>query len=263
MKQHRLGLVSYLNTSPFRYGLRELGETDWMERVPSLLLPLLESGGVEAATLPAFDVLSHPHLPVLPESCIASHGAAYSVRLFSRIPLRRVSSVALDSSSHTSAALTRIVLHTQGCSPSYFSMSPDLTMMLNAADAALLIGDPCMRANTTGLLVTDLGQEWLNLTGLPFVFSVWVARPGADHGGLTRLIAEAKRKGLAAVERVAEEECERVALDRAVCLVYLRDHMRYDLDEGARAGLERFRQLAVEQKLIADAGPVRFLEISA
>jgi hypothetical protein len=40
--------------------------------------------------------------------------------------------------------------------------------------------------------------------------------------------------------------------------------MRYDLDDRARAGLERFRQLAVAQGLIADAGPVRFdLGISA
>jgi chorismate dehydratase len=263
VKEHALGLVSYLNTSPFRYGLRALGQTKWIERVPALLLPLLQSGEVEAAVLPAFDALAHPELPVLPGSAIVSHGAAYSVRLFSRIPLRRVTTVALDASSHTSAALTRIVLGLQGGSPSYFAMSPDLTMMLNAADAALLIGDPCMRANTTGLLVTDLGQEWLRLTGLPFVFAVWAARPGADYAALAELIGEAKRKGLEALERVAEEECERVGLDRAVCLVYLRDHMRYDLDESARAGLERFRELAVKQGLIPDAGPFRLLEIGA
>jgi chorismate dehydratase len=263
MTSSPLGLVSYLNTSPFRHGLRELGHTNWVERIPALLLPLLESGQVEAAVLPAFDALSHPELPVLPGSCIASHGAAFSVRLFSRLPLRRVTTVAMDSSSHTSVALTRIVLALQGCQPSCISMSPDLTMMLNSADAALLIGDPCMRAATTGLVVTDLGEEWLRLTGLPFVFALWVARPGADYTGLTALITEAKRLGRANIEKVADEECARLGLNRDLCLVYLRDYMRYDLGRPELAGLERYRQLCVEQKLIPDAGPVRFVETSA
>lgn len=264
MSQCRLGLVSYLNTSPFRYGLRELGHTSWINEVPARLLALLEGGQVEAAVVPSFDVLSHPELVVLPGSCIACRGAAHSVKLFSHIPLRQVTAVALDTSSHTSAAMARIILQSLGASPTYLPMPPDLDAMLKAADAALLIGDPCMRAEASGLLVADLGEEWLRLTGLPFVFAVWAAIAGADHADLVSLIAEAKRVGLANLARVAEEESERVGLDRQVCLAYLRDHMRYDLDDRARAGLERFRQLAVAQGLIADAGPVRFdLGISA
>lgn len=258
-----LGLVSFLNTSPYRYGLRELGHTNWIQRVPAQLLTLLEAKRVEAAMLPAFDALGHPELPVLPGSCIASRGAALSVKLFSRIPLRRVATVALDSSSHTSAALTRIVLALQGCHPSYVTMSPDLTMMLNTADAALLIGDPCMRAQASGLVVTDLGEEWARLTGLPFVFALWVARPGADLPALTSLIAEAKRLGLAGLGQVAEEECAGVGLTPEQCLRYLRDYMHYDLDRPEQMGLERFRQLCVEQKLIPEAGPVRFADVGA
>jgi chorismate dehydratase len=253
----RLGLVSYLNTSPFRYGLQELGHTNWINEVPSRLLPLLESGEVEAAVLPALDALTHPELPLLPGSCIASHGTAYSVRLFSRIPLRQATTVALDTSSHTSAALTRIVLAHMGCSPAFIPMAPDLDAMLSAADAALLIGDPCMRADSSGLVVTDLGEEWLRLTGLPFVFAVWAARPGSDLAALTSLIARAKEIGRAAVEQVAREGSQRLGLDRELCLVYLRDHMRYDLTEPELAALEKYRQLCVAQNLIPDTGRVR------
>jgi len=258
-----LGLVSYLNTSPFRYGLRRLGHTNWVNDVPARLLPLIESGQVDAAILPAFDVLSNPDFPVLPGSCIASHGAALSVKLFSRIPLRRVATVALDTSSHTSAALARVILAMQDCHPTYVTMPPNLTAMLSAADAALLIGDPCMRADASGLVVTDLGKEWLRLTGLPFVFAVWAARPGVDFPALTRLITEAKQAGISNIDKVADEESARVGLGRDECLVYLRDHMRYDLNKPEQKGLERFRQLCVEQKLIPDAGPVRFVETGA
>jgi len=249
-----LGLVSYLNTSPFRYGLRALGHTNWINEVPSRLLPLLEAGQVEAAVLPSFDALCHPELRVLPGSCICSHGTAHSVRLFSRIALAHVTTIALDSSSRTSAALVRLIVRLHGGDPLFTTMAPDLASMLETADAALLIGDPCMRADASGLLVFDLGEEWLHFTGLPFVFALWAARPEADRASLSALVEEAKRLGLADLERIAAEESERLGLARGDCLSYLRDHMRYDLDERALGGLERFRQLAVEHGLIPDAG---------
>ncbi len=121
-----------------------------------------------------------------------------------------------------------------------------------------MIGDPCMRADATDLLVTDLGEEWLHLTGLPFVFALWVARPDSDQAALSAAVGEAARKGVARVEAVAAEEAERLGLERDLCLTYLRDCMRYHLDADSRAGLERFRRMAVEHGLIPDAGPVRF-----
>ncbi len=258
MRALRFGLVSYLNTSPFRCGLRELGLTEWVEDVPSRLLPLLEAGEVDAAILPAFDLLTHPAMTALPSGCIASRGPAHSVKLFSRIPLRDVQRVALDASSRTSSALTRVVLAERGVSPSFVAREPDLGRMLAEADAALMIGDPCMRADATDLLVTDLGEEWLHLTGLPFVFALWVARPDSDQAALSAAVGEAARKGVARVEAVAAEEAERLGLERSLCLTYLRDCMRYHLDADSRAGLERFRRMAVEHGLIPDAGPVRF-----
>ncbi len=87
--------------------------------------------------------------------------------------------------------------------------------------------------------------------------------PGADTAALASLIAEAKRIGLSNLEKVAEEECAGVGLSRDQCLAYLRDYMHYDLDKPEQMGLERFRQLCVERKLIPDAGPVKFADASA
>ncbi len=258
MSQYSIGLVRYLNAAPFRYGLAESGRARWVDETPSRLLGLLQQGAVDAAIVPAFDVFAHTELRVLPSACIASRGPALSVKLFSHIPLRQAAIVALDASSHTAAALTRIILHAHASDPVFVQMEPDLEKMLSRADAALLIGDPCMQADGSGLLVTDLGAEWVSLTGLPFVFALWAARPGADCAALNSLVSEAKKKGLAQLHRIVTEESNRLGLDPDVCLTYLRDRMHYDLDAQARQGLERFRQLAAEQGLIADVGPVRF-----
>lgn len=251
---YAFGLVRYLNTSPFRWGLRALGHTRWVNEVPARLLALLQQGQVEAAIVPAFDVLSHRGLMLVPGSCIACHGPARSVCVFSRIPLRQAGTVALDTSSHTSAALVRILMAEWGCRPAFVAMEPDLDHMLAEADAALLIGDPCMRASPSGLIVTDLGDAWRELTGLPFVFALWAARPGADRAGLAQLIAQARDRGLADVEDVAAQEAARLGLDRELCLQYLRDEMRYQLDDAMLAGLERYRSLCVRHGLLPDAG---------
>jgi chorismate dehydratase len=256
----RLGLISYLNTAPFRFGLKRLGQAPWTEALPSQMLPLVESGEVEAAIMPAFDVLSHPELVVLPGTGIACVGEAYSVKLFHRVPLRFAESVALDTSSHTSAALARVILDSHGSHPKFVEAPPDLPRMLASADAALLIGDPCLQADASGLLVTDVGEEWHRLTGLPFVFALWGARPGADGAGLPAMLKEAVDIGLANLEAVAEEEAGRAGLAPEGIVMYLRDCMRYHLGDAVLAGLERYRQMLVERRLIVEAGPVRFAE---
>jgi predicted solute-binding protein len=254
----RLGLISYLNTAPFRFGLKRLGHAPWTEALPSQMFPLVESGEVEAAIMPSFDVLSHPELVALPGTGIACVGKAYSVKLFHRVPLRFAESVALDTSSHTSAGLARIILDSHGAHPKFVEAAPDLPRMLASADVALLIGDPCLQADASGLLVTDVGEEWHRLTGLPFVFALWGARPGADGAGLSAMLKEAVDIGLANLEAVAEEEAGRAGLAPESIVEYLRDYMRYHLDDAVLAGLERYRQLLVAQKLIADTGPVHF-----
>jgi len=254
----RLGLVAYSNVSPFRYGLRQLS-VDYVDEVPAKLLPRLESGEVEAAILPAFDMLAHPGLIALPGTCIACDGPAMSVKLFSRLPLRFATTVALDADSHTSVALTRILLDTLGAHPQYLTLPPDLDQMLSRADAALLIGDPCLRAQPgQDVLVTDLGEAWKELTGLPFVFALWAAREGADYAALNALVLEALQIGLVNLPAVAAEEAPRLGLTPETMLIYLRDCLRYRLEEPYRAGLEQFRQMAISQELLSDGGPIRF-----
>jgi chorismate dehydratase len=150
-----------------------------------------------------------------------------------------------------------VALAEMGAHPTFLDMPPDLQRMLAAADAALLIGDPCMRADSSGLLVTDLGELWLELTGAPCVFALWAARPGADCAALDSLVTRAKEIGLSHLEQVADLESARLGFGREQVLTYLRDHMRYDLDGPTRVGLEKLRKLLVKHGLVADHGPVR------
>ncbi len=253
-------MISYLNTAPFRYGLRQMSDVELVEAVPAKMLSLVESGEVETAIMPAFDVLSHPELVALPGTGIAVAEVAYSLKLFHRVPLRFAKTVALDTSSRTSAALTRLVLEHHGAHPKFFDAAPDLDQMLASADVALLIGDPCLQADASNVLVTDLGEEWRRMTGLPFVCALWAAPPGVDAAGLTDVVTRALDIGLNSLPRVVEEEAGRAGLAPEGIMSYLRDYMRYHLDDACLAGLERYRQMLVGQGLLAEARPVQFAQ---
>ena len=113
------------------------------------------------------------------------------------------------------------------------------------ADAVLLIGDRGM-APVGGVFefVWDLGEEWSRWTGLPFVFSLWVARPGVDLRGVAKTLAAARDAGLTRLAEIARREAPLIGIPEADCLSYLRDHLEFRLGRRQRQGLERFFALA-------------------
>ena len=138
---------------------------------------MLREGELDVANCSIFESFQNPDITIIPNISISAYGAVKSVRLFSRVPLSDIRSVALDSSSLTSAALIQILLaELHGIEPRYKNFPPDLELMLDACDAGLLIGDLKLFDFHDGTQEYDLGQDWLELTGLPFVYAAWQAR---------------------------------------------------------------------------------------
>src|SRR5207237_1310154 len=136
---------------------------------------------------------------VLPNIAIASRGPVLSVTLFSRVPWQEIRTVALDEGSRTSAVLAQILLRKRyGIRPEIEALPMDQDADDVQADAVLLIGDRAMRACLPGFAhAHDLGQEWFDWTGLPFVYAVWAVRKGAELGAVAEALNEAKRRGCA------------------------------------------------------------------
>src|SRR5437773_114949 len=81
-------------------------------------------------------------------------------------------------------------------------------------DVVLLIADRAMRACLPGFShAFDLGQEWFDWTGLPFVYAFWAVRPGVDLGPVADALREAKRRGLERIGPIAAREAPHLELD--------------------------------------------------
>jgi chorismate dehydratase len=280
----RLGAVSYLNVRPLVEGIgsanpnpgtpepsnpgtsepRNPGTTTVLTLrfdIPSVCAQLLADGGIDLGMVPSITYVDRPDDRIVPGVCIGSDGPVASVALFSRRPLRQVRTIALDTSSRTSAALTRILCaRAWHISPNFRPHAPDLESMLATADAALLIGDPALFRDhrSLGADKIDLGQAWATMTGLPFVWAFWSGRSDAVDRDVVRRLQQARERGIAASDAIADAYCAGDPPRQAVARAYLRDNMRYDLDERAIRGLTTYFEEAAQLGLVRGPRQIEF-----
>ena len=245
----RVGAVNYLNTKPLIYELPLLApEAELILDVPSRLADQLREGSLDVALIPVIEYFRAGSYSILPNIAIASRGPVLSVTLFSRVPWQEIRRVALDEGSRTSAVLAQILLRKRyGVRPEIQSLAMDQSADEVNADAVLLIGDRAMRACLPGFAhAFDLGQEWFDWSGLPFVYAVWAVREGADLGAVADALNEAKRRGCARTGIIAQEEAPRLGLDAGFCRRYLSNIIHFDLGPREQAGLHHYYMLACE-----------------
>ena len=246
----RIGAVGVLNARPLYATLAEAADVALRADVPAECARLLHAGEIDLGLVPVIELLRGPvTYDIVPGLAIGCDGPVNSVALFTRVPLAQVRRIALDVSSRSSVALLRVLCrHHFGITPAFVDAAPDLAAMLDTADAALLIGDPALRApwEALGAQKVDLGAAWKAMTGLPFVFAVWAVRPGLLTPGLIGRLHAARDDGQRAIASLAAAEAGGDAVEAARLEQYLRQNIRYDLDERAVRGLSRYLGLAMQ-----------------
>jgi len=248
----RIGAVCYLNARPLTVALEEVApKAEVVYDLPSRLADGLAAGKLDVALIPSIEFFRHPGCTIVSDTCISCDGPVKSVKLFGRVPAEKIRTLALDEGSRTSATMARILLRER------FALEPRLeqlpigaTLADTAADAVVLIGDRgILPPNEPFEFIWDLGEKWSRWSGLPFVFAMWIARPGLAPDDLDRLFATARDEGLRRVEWIAEQEAARIGISEEECLVYLRDNLVFHLGKRQWQGLEKFCRLAVRHQL--------------
>jgi len=269
---HRIATVSFLNAWPLIEGLADRSDISLVADVPSQLPELLHEDRADVALIPIVEWFRGAGSEIVPGVSIATGGPVDSVKLFASVPPPEIRHVAVDRGSRTSVALLRVLFaELWGVEPDFKVVEPRVATLLDEADAALVIGDRCFKAEKRildeGLDVhaVDLGEAWRQMTGLPFVFAVWVVGKGcvgrtdaAERRALADILVRARDQGLErAPELAARAEAEgRLGpggvSDRQAILGYFRTSLSYDLGEAELAGLHRFHRLCVKHHIVPD-----------
>lgn len=257
----RIGAVRYLNSKPLIHGLEELApQAELRLGVPSRLADELAAGDLDVALIPSIEYFRGRDYCIVPGMAIVAYGPVLSVKLYCRLPVEDVRTVALDEGSRTSVALTKILLDRWcGSRPETRPLPLGTPAEETDADAVLVIGDRAIRPLELGQVTTyDLGEAWLKETGLPFVFAMWVARRDAELGSVTRALRQAKLNGTRNVQAIAEREGPPLGLSVEECVRYLTDYIRFDFGPRETEGLKLFYESAVKLGLAPEGIPLVF-----
>ena len=260
MKPLRISASSYLNTAPlvwsFLYGEQHGKVEIILDNAPARSAELLAEDRVDAALVPVFAYQAINDVSLIPDVCVGARERVQSVCLVTNgRELDTVRSVALDSSSRTSVALTKIIFREfLGSEPEWRSADPNIEMMLSEADCALLIGDPALRLAGKGYRVFDLAEVWRQFTNLGFVFAMWMTRRVQSPVDF----ANVRDEGLGHVEEIMNNYLPHVTLSRDEMRKYLTDSISYSVDDSMRRGMALYFELAHHHGLIEQNRPLHF-----
>jgi chorismate dehydratase len=248
----RLCSVDYLNSAPLVWGLLHGPQRNLFDltfRLPSELADLVAAGQIDLGNIPVIEALRQ-NLEMVPGVGVASRGAVRSILLVSKRPLDQIRTLAADSSSRTSVALTRIILAKRyGVEPEFRPAAPDLAAMLDRCDAALIIGDPALRLNRASLpfLVADLGEEWTGMTSLPMVFAVWAGHKRHVTPEVSEALAASCRFGREHLEEIAKSDGPARGIPQDLARDYLTNHIVNELGPREYEGLQLYLRYAREE----------------
>src|SRR3954447_3391363 len=260
IQRPRVGHIQFLNCLPIYWGLMRSGallDVDLRKDNPDRLNTALVAGDLDIGPISLVEYLRHADdLVLLPNLAVGSDGPVLSVNLVSTRPPAELDGrpVALGSTSRTGVLLAQMLPAEQDrAAPEYFRCPPELNQMLLEADAAVLIGDPALRAMyeapELGLQVIDLAQAWKEWTGLPMVFAVWAVRKefAVAYPGVVKEVHEAFQRSrdlcLGELDEVAEAAARWEPFDAATLATYFRA-LDFSLGDRQIAGVREFARRA-------------------
>lgn len=252
MKAVRVGCVKYLNARPLIQGWPGNVEFDH----PSALCQRLAKGQLDVALVSSFEFLRNPIYRIVDDVSISSDGPVYSVVVAHHGEFSNIEEIELDPASETAVNLLRCLLPEHGLTPHLdggTSGSPGLSR------AQLIIGDQAIgfRENHAGAFrFWDLGEQWKKLTGLPFVYALWLIRPEVpDAKSIAQCLRELRDENLASIPAIVSDALAGAAdhkqkitqefLDR-----YYNEYLRFSFGAREKQGLQTFADLCAKHGVL-------------
>jgi chorismate dehydratase len=291
MGKLRISIVEFLNTAPLVWGFTDgplEGRYELSFAVPSQCAEDLRAGRADVGIIPSIEYQRMEGVVALPGMAVAAKNEVRSILVISKMPIEHVRRFALDTNSRSSVGLVRLLCHGHwNIAPEFVDAAPNPDAMLAEADAALIIGDPALslrakvdalEAKVPGsepccggdpdeqpvkdietLFVYDVAQQWREMTGLPCVLAIWVARRGTVTPEIVADFQASREYGLARIGEIAEAAALKLELPPRSLERYLTENIDFSLDEENLAGLTRYFDDCAAAGLIPRARPLEFV----
>lgn len=265
MPTPRISASNYSNSAPliwsFIYGSNRGKYELTLDNAPARSAELLAENRIDAALVPVIQYQRIPNVRLIPNVCVGAKEQVRSVCLVTKDKeLKDVKTVALDVSSKTSVALSKIIFREfLANEPVYNPAKPNIENMLAEADCALLIGDPALMIDETRYKKFDLATLWKSYTGFGFVFAMWMANVEKIEIARSIDFEAVRDEGRAHLDEIISNYESHISLAREDFKKYLSENISYSIDETMKNGLELYFKLAHKHQLTDHYKPLEFI----
>ena len=238
----RVGAVNYLNTKPFIYGLENGPVKDQIELVldyPARLVNLLKNGEIDIGLVPVGALPGLGEYHIVSDYCIGTEGEVASVAVFSEVPMEEIETVYLDYQSRTSVLLCKLLFEKHWKKEVVFLEAGDEGYLdqIKGTTAGLIIGDRALMNRSKYPFIYDLGLGWREMTGLPFVFAVWVSLNYIEQL-LVQKLNQSFDEGIKNFDSLNEVRFEFYNVQR-----YITSNLSFNFDTHKKNGLRKFIEI--------------------
>ena len=252
LKSVRVGCVKYFNAHPLIRGWPGDVEFDH----PSVLCRRLAEGELDVALVSSFEFLRNPIYRIVDDVSISSDGPVYSVVVAHRGAFSEIEEIGLDPASETAVNLLRCLLAELGLAPRLIGGTRENT---GVPRAHLIIGDQAIKFrqdHARAFQFWDLGEQWKKLTGLPFVYALWLIRPEvADAKSIAQRLRGLRDENLADVRAIVSDAVANVSDNKQSTIKefldgYYNEHLRFGFGTREKQGLQTFADLCAKHGVL-------------
>jgi chorismate dehydratase len=251
-KPMKIAAVPFLNAQPLIWQLAKHHQVS--ELAPAEMAKQLKAGLVDVALAPIAAYLLDPSLTIVPIAAIGSNGPVKSVRILSFASLKNVERLFVDSRSQTSVLLARLILKKWYGVKNLEVVHVDVKVFkpnqMKPWEAALQFGDSALISAPTGMVVTDLGEEWQMRIGKPFVYAVWMARNVQIAREIENDLLASKNEGVKHFAEIAEHYHGIWVFQAPHSKEYLEKNISYAYAAEQVQGQLEFQKLLKEEGMI-------------
>lgn len=233
-----VAIVSYLNTLPFIYGIEQAAprlSAVLTTCVPSECARMIRDGEADIALVPVAVIPSLTHCKIITNFCISAENEVRTVELLSNTPIKLIKKIYLDSHSRTSAQLVQIIAREKWeIDPIWVDNLPCNPENIVYGEALMCIGDKVFELEGKFDCNVDLAAEWIEHTGLPFVFAAWVATEKGQQ--YEHELSEALKFGV-------QHTVDAIAMYKPIqshALTYLTHNIKYKLNKSKIEAMKVF-----------------------
>ena len=242
MDSLKISAVSYLNTFPFVFGIRQSGILENVRLdldVPSVCAEKFKSGQVDLALVPVGALPDIGKYHIIGDYCIGAISSVKTVLLLSRKPLDDIQRIHLDPDSRTSVELAQLLARNYWkIRPEWIHLAPGQADRPEQYESLVAIGDKTFELAKKYEFIYDLADEWIKFSFLPFVFAIWVSKEKPER----RLARKFNRVLAYGVNHKTESvEYFKDKLPAGVdAIKYLNENISFEFDKQKKRGLDLF-----------------------